>query len=131
MTKQSTQVGFTLPEIIVVGILFLVAAVIFAWQWNDLQISFRDDQRKVAINAIYYGLEESFKPASGYYPEQIDDDTIKTVDPSLLTDPNGNKLGASDSDYRYEPTGCNDGRCTGYSLRALLENEADFTKKNR
>ena len=92
----------------------------------------RDTQRKIAINAMYYNLEEVYFPTNGYYPATIDSKTLRAMDPSLFTDPSGNALGTSGSTYRYDGTGCStDGHCTGYTLRAQLERESDFVKTNR
>jgi prepilin-type N-terminal cleavage/methylation domain-containing protein len=136
------QRGFTVIELIVVIAFLLFAGVLFFVQKNNLQIASRDDARKTAINAMYYSLEESFFKQNGYYPATIDEKNLTTLDSALFTDPNGVKLGqttekvddedvAVQSDYRYEPTNCVDGKCKSYTLRADLEAEADYIKKNR
>ena len=91
----------------------------------------RDDKRKIAINAMYYALEESFYPAKNYYPEEISEDVLKVIDPELFTDPNGFYLNSEFGSYFYEPTNCKDGKCKSYTLRAELEKEDDFLKRNR
>ena len=53
----------------------------------------RDEQRKEALNAMYYALEEGFHAKNGYYPEKISEENLKVMDPSLFTDPNGVNLG--------------------------------------
>ena len=55
---------------------------------------------------------------------------MNTLDKGLLKDPEGRNIGTKDSDLRYEPVGCDDGKCSGYVLRAKLEKEAEFVKKN-
>ena len=47
-----------------------------------------------------------------------------------FTDANGHKIGKSESEYRYEATGCDNNKCKGYTLRADLEKEDDFVKSN-
>lgn len=123
--------GFTVIEL-AAAIVFLTAiGVLFFIQKNNLQIAGRDEQRKIAINTIYYGLEESFYAKNKYYPVSIDEKTLPTVPVELFTDPRGVKLGDSTSNYRYEPLNCTDNKCKGYNLRTTLENEADFAKTNR
>lgn len=136
------QRGFTVIEIVVVIAFLLFAGVLFLSQKNSLETAHRDEKRKTAINAMYYGLEESFYKEHKYYPEKIDEKNLTTVETSLFTDPNGVKLGQIttkvddtevpvQSDYRYEPTNCVDGKCKGYTLRADLEAEGDYIKKSR
>lgn len=123
--------GFTVIELIITAVFLTVAGIVVAWQFNNVATSVRDDKRKIAINSLYYGLEEVYYKQHNAYPEKITDETIKSVDPKLLTDPSGKKLGESDSSYRYEPSQCVDGKCAAYSLRADLETESDYVKKNR
>lgn len=136
------QRGFTVIELLVVTAFVLTAGILFFVQKNNIETANRDEHRKIAINSIYYSLEESYYPKHKFYPESITKETLPSVDPSLLTDPHGVKIGQTNvtvngqdypvqSDYRYEPSGCTDGQCTGYSLRADLENEADYVKTNR
>ena len=123
--------GFTVIELIVSIVFLLAAGLIFMWQFNNLKTSYRDDQRRTAINSIYYSLEEVYHKQNGYYPSEINDDTLASIDKQILIDPNGNKLGTAESDYRYEPTKCQDNKCQSYSLRADLQNEADYVRKNK
>lgn len=136
------QRGFTVIEIVVVIAFLLFAGTLFFVQKNNLEVAHRDSQRKTAINAMYYGLEEAFYKTNGYYPETIDAKNLTTVESSLFTDPNGVKLGQTtlevdgeettvQSDYRYEPTNCVDKKCKSYTLRADLEGEADYVKTSR
>lgn len=136
------QRGFTVIELMVVIAFLIFAGVLFVIQKNNLEVAARDDKRKTAINAMYYGLEESFFKQNGYYPAEINKKNLTTLDSALFTDPNGVELGQTtetyndeevsvQSDYRYEPTNCSDNKCKSYSLRADLEAEADYVKKNR
>jgi hypothetical protein len=130
MKTYTTQRGFTVIELLVVVVLFAATGTIFAFQWQDLHANFRDNQRKTATNAIHYNLEKVYHQKNGYYPEFINEDTMNTLDKGLLKDPEGRNIGTKDSDLRYEPVGCDDGKCSGYTLRAKLEKEAEFVKKN-
>lgn len=136
------QRGFTVIELVVVTAFLLFAGVLFFNQKNTLEVANRDKERKIAINAMYYGLEEAFFKQNKYYPEKIDEKNLTTVDAALFIDPNGIKLGQTiqkiddqevpvESDYRYEPTNCTLGKCKSYELRANLEAEADYVKKSR
>lgn len=123
--------GFTVIEIIAVILFLGVATTLLLIQKSNLSASQRDDDRKMAINAMYYNLEEAFYEQNGYYPSKIDSKTLRAMDPALFTDPNGIKMDEAGSNYRYEATDCVDTRCKSYSLRADLEKEADFVKTNR
>lgn len=125
------QRGFTVIELLVVIVLLISAGVIGWRQFNEVQSIARDDKRRIAINTMYYNLEDIFYKTNKYYPEKISEDNLTSMDASLFTDPDGNKIGTGASDYRYEPTNCADNRCKGYTLRADLEREADFVKTSR
>ena len=131
MQKQ-VRAGFTLVEILVViaflGLLFIFALL----QYFTLSAMDRDEQRKTAINAVYYSLEEGFYAQNGYYPQTISDTVLTTMDPELFTDPDGVNLGSEGSTYTYEPADCDDnGHCQEYTLRADLEREDDYIKRSR
>lgn len=123
--------GFTVIELIVVIVLFLMASVIFFIQKNNVEVAGRDNTRKTAINAIYYSLEEVYFKKNNSYPRVISAEVLPSVDPELFKDPDGVKIGESDSDYRYEASGCTENTCASYSLRADLEYEADYIKENK
>ncbi len=123
--------GFTVIEILIVVAVLAFASVIFFTQKNNVAAAARDEARKTAINTMYHTLESVYYTEHKAYPRTITKDTLPTVDPELLKDINGALIGEGDSQYRYEPTGCtDDDKCTGYSLRAILEKEDDFVKKN-
>lgn len=134
--------GFTVIELICVVALLAGASVLFFVQKNALETTRRDEQRKTAINAMHYGLEEVYFANNKSYPRTLNETTLTSIDPALFTDPNGIKIGQTtivineqeqpvESNYRYEPTGCTEDACTGYSLRTSLENEDDFVKQHR
>lgn len=127
MTKHTR--GFTVIELLVIIVLLSVASVLFFIQKSNVEVAARDGQRKTAINAMYYSLEEVYFKANGSYPVTIDETNLPSVDPALFTDPNGEKIGTATSSYRYEPTNCDSGKCQSYKLRTTLENEADFIKE--
>lgn len=129
MTKYSR--GFTVIEILFVSLVAIAASVLFFIQKSNLEIVASDNTKKTAINAMYYSLEESFYPTNKYYPQTISSDILKTVDPSLFTDPSGVKINTTDSAYSYTPTDCQDGKCKSYKLKATLKNEADYIKTNK
>ena len=91
----------------------------------------RDQTRKLAINEIYYNLEEVFYKKNGFYPEKLDENAVKGIDPNLLTDPYGILINEEKSDYRYEPTSCENGKCKKFSLRTKLEKESDFVRRSK
>jgi len=123
--------GFTVIELVFTVALIAAACVVFFVQKNNLEISNRDNERKTAINAMYYSLENVYFTAHGYYPSSISSSVLPSVDPALFTDPNGKLINSSGSDYHYQATNCTNNQCKGYTLRASLENEADYIKTNQ
>ena len=123
--------GFTVIEVLIVGLFAGLLVLFFFLQKQNVDAMTRDEQRKTAINAMYYALEEGFYKQNGFYPETISEENIKVIDPALWTDPNGYNLGNPEGSYFYEPANCTDGKCTEYTLRATLEKEDTYTKNNR
>ena len=123
--------GFTLVELIIVIAFASLALVLFFVQKANVDAMNRDDARKTAINAMYYALEEGFYAENGYYPETISEKNLTVIDPALFTDPDGINLGSEGSSYTYDPANCEDGKCKEYVLRATLEKEDIYVKKNR
>ena len=128
MRKQS---GFTVIELIVAILVLVGAATIVLIQKNDLNAQHRDVQRKTAINAIYYNLEEVAYPVLGGYPAVLSPEQLKAMDQALLTDPSGIKIGESGSNYSYEPSSCTGTVCKHYTLYTTLEHEATFEKRSK
>ena len=127
MKKQ----GFTFLEIAIVAVFASHLVIFFLVQKSNIDAMERDEDRKTAINAMYYALEESFYKEHGYYPELISEDNIKVIDPALWTDPMGFNLGDPASSYSYEAANCHNGKCKEYILKAILEKEDTYTKYNR
>ncbi len=123
--------GFTVLEIIIVGVFATLLVILFFVQKANLDAMKRDENRKTAINAMYYALEEDFYAKNKYYPETISEENIKVIDPALWTDPSGVNLGDAASSYSYTPANCNDGKCKEYVLKAKLEKEDEYIKYNR
>lgn len=127
MRKQ----GFTILELVIVATFAGLLVLLFFIQKNNLDALARDEDRKTAINAMYYALEESFYREHGYYPETISEENITVIDPALWTDPDGHNLGDPKSNYSYQPGNCDNGKCKEYILRAELEKENPYIKQNR
>ena len=123
--------GFTILEIIIVAIFASLLFIFFFIQKSNIDAMERDEDRKIAINAMYYALEESFYKDHNYYPETISEDNITVIDPALWTDPSGYNLGDPLSSYSYEAANCKDGKCKEYTLKATLEKEDAYIKYNR
>ena len=123
--------GFTIFEIIVVAASVTLALVLFFVQKANADAMDRDDARKTAINAMYYALEEGFYAKNNYYPETISEENLTVMDPALFTDPLGVNLGVEGSSYTYEPANCTNGKCREYILKAVLEKEDIYIKRNR
>ena len=125
------QRGFTVIELVVV-VAFLCAIAAVAWtQIKTLNSMHRDDTRRTAINAMYYSLEDVYYQKNKSYPRTIDEKTITAIDPSLLADPDGAKIGTAESNYKYLPTDCVNDVCKSYSIRSTMEREADYVKTSR
>ena len=123
--------GFTVLELIGTVIFLIAIGTIFWVQKRDLQVASRDSQRKTAINAIYYNLEDVYYPAHKTYPEKLTADQLPGIDPTTLKDPQGVGVGDPKSNYNYAPKDCQNGQCKSYTLSARLEHEADFVKQSR
>ena len=124
--------GFTVIELMIVGVFAALLLIIFFVQKSNVEAMDRDDQRKVAINAMYYALEEYYYPKNGYYPAEINEEVLPVIDPALFTDPLGMNLGIDGSSYSYEVANCDsDNKCREFTLRASLEKEDAYIKKGK
>ena len=125
------RAGFTVLEIIVLAAIVGLCVLFFFLQKDNVEAMHRDEQRKTAINAMYYALEEDFYQDNGYYPQAISEENITAIDPSLWTDPSGYQIGDPAGSYFYEPANCDDGKCQQYTLKAILEKEDIYEKNNQ
>lgn len=128
---KQTKTGFTLVELIVVATFAGLLFILFIVQKTNLDALQRDEDRKTAINAMYYALEESFYANNGYYPTTISENNIAVIDPALWTDPDGHNLGDPKSSYSYEAADCVNDKCQKYVLKTTLEKEATYVKTSR
>lgn len=132
LANKTMKSGFTMLEIVVALVFAGIFVVLFFIQKNNLDAMQRDEKRKVAINAIYYALEEGYFKDKNAYPEQIKNpETLPWIDPNLFTDPRGINLWDGIGDYKYETANCKDGECKEYTLSAKMEKEAQYIKTNR
>lgn len=127
---KSTR-GFTVIELLIVVAVLAAASIIFFVQKNNLEVASRDEMRKTSINAMYYALEEVYYENNNAYPRNVSAENLPSIDPALFKDTQGVKIGESTSEFRYEPLDCTEDKCSGYTLRTILENEDDYIKKNR
>lgn len=134
--------GFTVIELLFIIVLLGAASILFFIQKNNIEVVARDNQRKTAINAMYYGLEEIYYKEHGSYPRTLAKNTLPFVDPESFVDPRGVGINQTTMtidgeeqhvtpDYRYEGTNCENDTCKSYTLRATLENEDDFVRESR
>lgn len=93
MHTNSRQSGFTVIELIFVSAVLIIAGFVAFFQINNLKIAADDIQRKTAINAIHYSLEEVYFKKNGHYPQSLTSKDLPSVDPQLFTDPDGFTLG--------------------------------------
>ena len=131
MAMKKSSSGFTVIELIVAVVFLAAAATLLIIQRNNLEATHRDNQRKSAINAMYYDLEEVFYQKNGYYPSKIDSKTLRAVDPALFTDPDGAKMNDEGSEYHYQSLNCDNDKCKSYKLTSDMEKEATYTKLSR
>lgn len=91
--RESRETGFTVIELLVVAVVFALAGVLVFLQMNSLKVANEDKQRKTAINAMHYALEEVYYKKNKSYPSELTSATLPSVDPELFTDPDGFTLG--------------------------------------
>ena len=94
--------GFTVIEIILCIAFVAIFVVLFFLQKVNTEAMARDEQRKSAINAMYYALEEGYYVENEGYPENIENaETLRWIEPDLFTDPTGLALWQEYSNYTY------------------------------
>lgn len=126
------RAGFTVIEVLVVLLFLMGGALLFFTQKASIEATTRDNERKVAINAMYYSLEEVYYKQKNSYPESISSKVLRSVDPKLFTDPDGFTIGDGLTNYHYSASDCDlKGNCKKYTLYADMEKEAAYTKTSR
>jgi prepilin-type N-terminal cleavage/methylation domain-containing protein len=73
--------GFTVIELLIVVVLFVVASIVFFVQKDHVEIAARDEARKTSINAMYYSLEEVYFKAHNAYPRTLTAETRPDGEP--------------------------------------------------
>lgn len=132
--------GFTVIELIVVIFILLAASVIFFNQKSHVEAASRDNKRKIDVNTLYHNLEKVYYAKNKSYPKDLNEKALPAVTPDTFKDPDGITINESrtedlgttttHSTYSYEPSDCEGNKCESYTLRADLENEADYVKKS-
>lgn len=126
--RKLDKTGYTSLELLVVIVIFSVLGLLFSYVLRQNAADSRDAQRKRDISAIYFALEANKQ--DGLYPEAINQDNLKGIDPEALVDPSNIKLGQPNAEYRYYPASCTNSLCKSYELKVTLEKEAEFIKKS-
>lgn len=111
--------GFTLLETSIVLIFVALIAILGTIQILNLAAMNRDNDKKTALNAMYYALENDFYAKNGYYPESISAEILPVVPATSWDIP-----------YIYEPANCTQGRCKEFILKVPLEKETEYIKQN-
>ncbi|MBR3179954.1 type II secretion system protein [Candidatus Saccharibacteria bacterium] len=57
--------GFTILEVVIVGVFVALALVLFFVQKGNIDAMERDEKRKIAINAMYYAWKRVFMRKTG------------------------------------------------------------------
>jgi type II secretory pathway pseudopilin PulG len=124
------KTGPTRVEAIVIILLLAAIGALFWSQQQAVQVRHKDSQRKEAINATYYYLEDVYYTQHHGYPVSLGEGALKGLPLSALQDPEGHAINDPSGDLRYDPSGCQNGLCTSYTLSAQLQKEAAFTKES-
>lgn len=128
--RSSSQSGFTVAEIFIALAMLLGAGFFIYNQWQYFSLVERNTDRKTAINAMHYYLQEVYEPQHSGYPVTLQPDDISAIEGDHLRDPAGRLVTEFQSDLRYEPGGCSEGVCQRYMLRANLEQATDFIRRS-
>lgn len=109
---------------------FIILALVFG-NVSGTQSKAKDTERKSDINAIFTQLEV-FYANNAYYPERITLTTLAGLDEEALDDPNGVTINTPGSDYSYSPEECveNNGKCTGFTVEAKLQDGTSYKKES-
>jgi|JRYK01.1.fsa_nt_gb type II secretory pathway pseudopilin PulG len=118
--------GFTVIELFSALVVVLVIASLVIVQKNTIDATRRDQDRKTAVNAMYYGLKNAFFLQNNHYPTQINPTVLPYIDPTHF------KLIGDDKKYKvtYRGLDCKGTTCQRFELRVPLEKEATYIKKS-
>lgn len=128
--RSSSQSGFTVAEVFIALAMLLGAGFLIYNQWQYFSLVERNADRRTAINAVHYYLQEVYEPQHGGYPVMLQTDDISAIEGDHLRDPAGRLVTEFQSDLRYEPGSCSEGVCQRYTLRANLEQATDFIRRS-
>ncbi len=117
--------GFTIIELISAVVLVAIVGTLIVMQKNNLDAASRDQQRKTSVNAIYYGLKQSYFVQNNSYPSEISAAILPYVDPKSF------ESVGNDSKYviRYRGLDCESTKCANFEIKTDLEKEATYVKK--
>lgn len=142
--SRKNEKGFTVVEIVFAILVLAILAGFFVVQRNSIEAGKRDQQRKTAVNAMYYNLKEVYFAKNKSYPKTISRDNLTAIDPDLFTDPNGGilngekcsykngaELSQSFCNYHYQPSDCDsEGKCKNFKITADMETESEYSKSS-
>ena len=117
--------GFTVIELLIALALTIIVGILIVMQKNDINASQRDNQRKTAVNAIYYGLKEAYYPSKKQYPVSVNAKTLPYVLPESFE-----TVGDDAYKVHYIGLGCQNGACADFKLKVKLEKEAEYVKNS-
>lgn len=117
--------GFTILELLVALTLTIIVGTLVITQKNDIDASHRDQQRKTALNSVYYGLTKAYYPVKKSYPTTVDAKILPYVEPALFE-----TIGGADYKLYYIGKECKDDVCQGFELRIKLEKEDTYKKSS-
>lgn len=126
---RTNSQGFTVIELLVFILVLAGVAVVGIANVRSLRAENRDRTSKSDINAVYYQLE-AFYEKNGYYPEKIDAEVLKGIDPESLKDNVGKAPSEDGGRYAYRPLNCTESKCKRFELSAQLEKEAPYVKQS-
>ncbi|HET7630406.1 MAG TPA: type II secretion system protein [Candidatus Saccharimonadales bacterium] len=138
--NMKKSAGFTLVEILIVMVVVAIMLGLVLGGMPGSRASSRDKERVADIDLIHSQLEQYFSDHGGY-PASVSPSILNRLDPTALTDPDGQALQnkpsvdsqyaavyatnptADGPNYSYTayPSGCSDGLCTGYVLKSYIE----------
>ena len=121
--------GYTTAEGLVAILIVAALGLSGAFTFRKIEQNKNDIKLKTNIESTYYGLEY-FHTLNKYYPEELKADSMLWLNPESLK--REDKLASKDNaDYKYQPEGCKDAKCTSYQLSIKLKDGSTITKKSK